>query len=269
MEGDDTGSCVQSPYLVGCGYATMDAVGGSSGGERVNSMVTRTRKRLSADETQARLIDAGLDALAKNGMSIGLDSVTLDAAVRDAGVSRSSAYAVWSIDEELSPQSVFQRAVLKQAVVERKGTISRTQQTALEVIERLGPDVRPAELFRELVRVTGGENARAVAESRSWQLVVALRSVLHSAPDQYRDDELAEWMSESERLYREETIHGVYEPIAEVLGIRPRAEYGELAWHYGEIAAASLAEGLAPRYFMDTREYLDEIDLLGPSGQVE
>lgn len=232
-------------------------------------MVTRSRKRLSADETRVRLIEAGLDALAENGLSIGLESVTLDTAVRDAEVSRSSAYAVWSIDEELSPQSMFQRAVLKQAVVERKETIARTQKTALEVLDRLGADVSPAALLRELARVTGGENARAVAESRSWQLVVALRSVLHSAPDHSRDEELAEWMSESERLYREETIRTVYEPVAEILGIRPRPEYGEMAWHYGEIAAASLSEGLAPRYFMDTREYLDGIERLGPTGHVE
>lgn len=232
-------------------------------------MVTKPRKRLSAEETRERLIDAGLDALAVHGLSIGLDSVTLDNAVRDAGVSRSSAYAVWSVDDQLSPQSVFQRAVLRQAVVERKETIARTQQTALEVIEALGASATPAALFRELARRTGGENARAVANSRSWQVVVALRSVLHSEPDPSRDEELAHWLSESERLYREDTIRNVYEPVAEVLGIRPKPEYGDKAWHYGEIAAAALAEGLASRYFMDSVEYLDDIERVGPNGVTE
>lgn len=232
-------------------------------------MVTKPRKRLSADETRERLIDAGLDSLARHGLSIGLDSVTLDNAVRDADVSRSSAYAVWSIDDELSPQSLFQRAVLKQAVVERKEAVARTQRTALEVIEALGPDSSPADLFRELARLTGGSNARAVASSRGWQIVVALRSVLNSEPDRTRDEELAAWLSESERLYREETIREVYKPVAAVLGIRPKPEYGEQAWHYGDIAASALAEGLATRYFMDTAEYLDEIDRVGPTGRVE
>ena len=233
-------------------------------------MVSKSRRRLSAEETRERLIDAGLDALAKTGLSIGLDAVTLDNAVRDAGVSRSSAYAVWSSpDEELSPQSAFQRAVLKQAVVERKETIARTHSTALEVIERMGGNVSPAQLFRELARVTGGVNARAVADSRSWQLVVGLRSVLNSAPAGARDQELSDWISESERLYRDETIREVYEPVAELLGLRPRAEFGDAAWHLGEIAAAALAEGLAPRYFMDTVSYLEGIDRVSPDGEDE
>ena len=232
-------------------------------------MVSKPRRRLSADETKERLLTAGLEALAEHGMSIGLGAVTLDHAVQAAGVSRSSAYAVWSSDDELSPQSLFQRAVLKRAVVERKETIARTHQTAVEVIERLGADAAPATLFRELARATGGVNAQAVAESRSWQLVVALRSVLHSEPEDARDEALATWMSESERLYREETIREVYRPIAQLLGLRPRPEYGEAAYDYGEIAAASLAEGLASRYFMDTAALLDDIDRIGPDGDVE
>ena len=232
-------------------------------------MVSKLRRRLSSAETKERLITAGLDALAEHGMSIGLEGVTLDHAIRTADVSRSSAYAVWSTEGDLSPQSLFQRAVLKQAVVERKETIARTQQTALEVIERLGHTATPAALFRELARATGGVNARAVADSRSWRLVVALRSVLHSEPDATRDEELAAWMSESERLYREQTIREVYRPVAQLLGLRPRPEYGDDAYHYGEIAAASLAEGLAPRYFMNTAPFLDEIERLGPEGEAE
>lgn len=232
-------------------------------------MVSKRRRRLSAEETRERLVAAGLDALAEHGMSIGLAAVTLDHAVRTAGVSRSSAYAVWSTDEDLSPQSLFQRAVLKEAVVERKRTIERAQQTVDDVVGRLGTDVAPSLLFRELARVTGGVNARAVADSRGWKTVVALRSVLHSEPDDARDEELAEWMSESERLYREETIREIYRPLAQLLGLRPRPEYGDTAYEYGEIAAAALAEGLAPRYFMDTARLLGDIERVSPGGGVE
>lgn len=226
------------------------------------------RKRLSAEETRARLVRAGIDAIIANGMTIGLDSVNLEQAVVDAGVSRSSAYAALSHDEKFTPQELFQRTVLQEAVIERKETIARTQSTVLEVIEQTRGH-HPRAMLAELSRVTGGMNARAVAESRSWQLVVALRSVLHSAAPDARDDELVEWVSESERLYREETIDNIYRPLTELLRIRPRPEYGEAAYHYGEIAAAALSEGLAPRYFMSSQQYLEDIPREGANGEVK
>lgn len=229
-------------------------------------MVARTRRRLSAEETRERLLDAGVEALARNGMSIGMDAVSLEAAVREADVSRSSAYAAWSSGDEYSPQSLFQRAVLKRAVGERKATIERTHASILDIVESLGATTTPAQLLREMCRVAGGINARVVAESRSWQLVVGLRSVLNSVPADRRDDELADWVSDSEDAYRIETIDTIYRPLATLLGLRPRPEYGDRAYHYGEIAAAALAEGLAPRYFMRSVEYLDGIQRLEPRG---
>ncbi|MGI9606842.1 MAG: hypothetical protein ACR2P0_11950 [Acidimicrobiales bacterium] len=225
------------------------------------------RKRLSAEETRDRTCEAGVNLIGDHGLALGLDTINLEQAIKAADVSRSSAYAAWSTDENYSPQELFQRTVLKQAVIDRRLTIERTQAAALEVVESRGATLSPAELFRELSRVTGGVNARSVAESRSWQLVVALRSVLNSAPAGERDNDLADWMSESEKEFREETIETVYRPFIELLGLRPKAEYGDDAYHLGEIAAAALAEGLAPRYFMETERWLDGIERTTSGGE--
>ncbi|MBT8240961.1 MAG: hypothetical protein HKN94_16840 [Acidimicrobiales bacterium] len=226
------------------------------------------KQRLSAEETRNRCVEAGLHQLAEHGLTIGFGAVTLEQAVKDSDVSRSSAYAAWSTDDDFSPQELFQRTVLKRAVAERTITIARTHEAAIEVVERM-PDAAPAALFRELCRVAGGVNAKAVANSRSWQLVVALRAVLNSNPDVERDDDLAEWMSESEELYRRDTIDAIYTSVAYILGLRPKPEYGERAYHYGEIAAAALAEGLGPRYFMRSAEYLDGIERTNDDGSTD
>jgi len=226
------------------------------------------KKRLSAEETRERCIQAGLERLTRHGLTIGLGAVTLEQAVKDSDVSRSSAYAAWSTDDDFSPQELFQRTVLKRAAIERNVTIARTHEAAIEVLEQM-PDAPPAHLFRELCRVAGGVNAKAVADSRSWQLVVALRAVLNSNPDGERDDDLAEWMSESEELYRRDTIASIYTNIAAVLGLQPKPEYGDRAFHYGEIAAAALAEGLGPRYFMRSAEYLDGIERPNEDGSTD
>jgi len=86
------------------------------------------------------MVAAGIDALERNGLAIGLDTVNLEQAVRDADVSRSSAYAAWSADGAHTPQELFQRTVLKQVVLNRRETITKTMATAAEVVDGLGPD---------------------------------------------------------------------------------------------------------------------------------
>lgn len=230
---------------------------------------TGRRRRLSSGETRERMVAAGLDALARDGLALGLDTVNLEQAVRDAEVSRSSAYAAWSTDDEHSPQELFQRTVLKQAVLDRRDTIEQTMRTAFDIIDRLGADAPPRRVLHELVREAAGQNARLVAESRSWQVVIALQSALNSSPPDRRDDELADWVSTTEEQYRNEAIETFYRPFVELLGLRPKPEFGDAAFHYGEIAGSALVEGLGSRHFMRTADYLDGIKRAGPDGTVE
>lgn len=215
------------------------------------------RQRLSAEETSERLIQAGLDALGREGMSVGLDAVNLEQAVRDADVPRSSAYAIWSTDEVLAPQECFQRAVLRRAAEERTRTIEQLQATAARIVAENADTMSSHELLTELIRVGGGENAVALSESLGWQLMIAVRSILQSSPS--GDEDLAEWMNDSEEEVRLSTIEEVYRPFVEMLGLEPRPEFGERAFHYGEIAASSLAEGLSMRHKLRASEYLDGI----------
>ncbi len=220
-------------------------------------LASAKRQRLSADETRERLVIAGMALLALNGMSVGLDAVTLEQAVRDADVSRSSAYAAWSTDDRYSPQELFQRTVLRRAVVDRNATIEQLQEIVMAVVVEHGETMNPRELLREMIRVGGAANVEAVAGSSSWQLVIALRAILHSTFGRGRDEDLAAWMDESEEELRFETINDVYKPLVEITGLRPRPEYGELAYQYGEISAAAMTEGLAMRYSLRAREHLD------------
>ena len=220
-------------------------------------MAGSKKQRLSAEETRQRLIDVGVELLCTHGMSVGLDAVTLEQAVRTADVSRSSAYAAWSTDDDYSPQELFQRTVLRQAVLDRNATIAELQEVVAEVVATHADTMTPAELLREMIRVGGGTNIRSVANSASWQLVTALRSILHSTSGGDRDEDFASWMDEAEETLRVDTIENVYKPLVELTGLTPRPEYGDLAYQYGEISAAALCEGLATRYSLSASEYLD------------
>ena len=218
-------------------------------------MATR-RPRLSSDETRTRLIDVGIESLRQYGMSIGLDAVNLEEAVREAEVSRSSAYAVWS-NGGYSPQEEFQRAVLLRAIDERRVTLEVLTKHVGELYQGLGEKMGPGQMLREIIRQTGAANVKATADSTGWKLVIALRAIMHSAPEQERDQELVKWMSESAEAMRDYTIENVYKPLAAIVGLVPRAQYGERAWELGYEATSAITEGFSMRYWIDSANYLD------------
>lgn len=213
------------------------------------------KQRLSAEESRELLIDAGLQSLSEEGLSLGLDAVNLERAVRATTVPRSSAYAAWSIDESYPPQELFQRAVLMRAIEARRETLDELTQELAGFVENPTPGLTKRELLTEMIRVAAETNMRNVIRSRSWQIVFAMRSIINSAPAESRDQELFEWMSANEEQLRLETIEGTYKPMAELFGIRPRPEFGEKAWHAAEIASAALSEGLSMRASLKASEY--------------
>ena len=214
------------------------------------------RPRLSSEETKTRLIDAGITALHTSGLSIGLDAVNLEQAVRDADVSRSSAYAVWSTDG-YSPQEDFQRAVLLRAIEDRRITLEALTDSIASHYGELVGTMSNQEILREIIRRTATSNVRATSESPSWRLVIALRAILHSVPEGERDQELADWIQSTSRKIRDYTIESVYKPLGEAVGLTPRPQYGDRAFELGEMCASAVSEGFSMRYWLDPADFLD------------
>jgi len=213
------------------------------------------KQRLSAEESRERLIEAGIASLAEHGLSMGLDAVNLEQAVRDSNVPRSSAYAVWSIDEVYAPQELFQRQVLMRAVQGRRTTTDQLMAQVAEFLADPPAEMSHEELMRELIRVAATSNLENVINSASWQIVHAMRSIMQSAPPESRDQEILTWMQDNEEQLRVETIENLYKPMAAMFGLRPRPEFGEDAWHLGEIAMSAFSEGLVMRYSLRASDY--------------
>ena len=217
------------------------------------------KPRLSSEETKSKLIDAGIQALCSSGMSVGLDSVNLEQAVRDADVSRSSAYAVWS-NSGYSPQEEFQREVLLRAISDRRKTLEELNSHVGALYDSLCKSgLSPREVMRELIRQTSAKNVRATADSIGWKLVIALRAVLHSAPPSERSDELVEWMNEQNAVLSQYTTEEVHKPMAAAFKLEPRPEYGERAWELAEVCASAVSEGFAMRYWLGEGDYVDGV----------
>ena len=223
------------------------------------------KQRLSAKECREHLIEAGMEALAESGLSLGLDAVTLEQAVRDAEVPRSSAYAAWSADEQ-SPQESFQRAVLMRAIATRRETLEALIGQVSEAVADPPGDLTGRALFRELVRVGGKYNLHNALESQGWRIIFAVRAIANTGSPEAHDPELREWLAHNEEELRNETVERFYKPFGEVFGLRPRPQYDERAWHLLEIAHSSLVEGLSMRSSLDASGYFDGLINLHDTG---
>lgn len=216
------------------------------------------KQRLSAQQTRDRLVLAGLDALALNGLSVGLDAISLDQAVQDAGVPRSSAYAALS-NGEGSPQEVLQRAVLMEAVATRSETIDGLMAQVGEFVAAPPEGLSGRALFRELIRIGGNYHFDGLSDSRAWRIVYAIRAIVNTGAPATQDAELIAWLAETDSELRNQTIDTLYKPLAELFGLQPRPQYGEDAWSLMEIAHSAVIEGLAMRSALDASKYFDEL----------
>lgn len=150
--------------------------------------------------------------------------------------------------------------MLKHAVENRKVTLDDLTSKTAEMYETLVETLPRRELFREMIRVAAHENMEATADSIGWRLVIALRASLHSAAEEERDPDLAQWMNDSAVSLREYTISTLYKPLAAAFELEPRPQYGERAYELGEVCMAAISEGFSMRYWLDSRQYLDGLE---------
>lgn len=220
-------------------------------------MVARkTRIRRSAEETRTVMLDTGIEQLERQGISYGLEHVTLEFACVAKDLPRSSSHAAWSIDDEYTPQTTYQRAVLKRWLDEREGLMfeAAAEKALADIFERFGENVSRGEIVRATVQavVTAAVLPDAVDGYGSGFLStdMAIKHALASQPPEERDPEIAEWVADSEVTIRTSRIDNTYRPLAQLLGLVPRPEYGDAAFEHIALAIGAMTEGIALRHLI-------------------
>lgn len=203
----------------------------------------RQRTRQSAQETKAALIAAGLEQLIADGFSLGLDHITLERALRHAGLPRSSAYNVWAAGEgSPSPQEQFQREVLHRLLFDHLSgrEFNEITTAAAEALRDADPDAPTSAVLSELVRRAGKANIDATATSEFWRLRIAAQNASAHLDGKPGYEDVRRWITEAEEGWRERLIDEIYRPLTQVLGLQPRPEFGDRAWELLAIAAGAL-----------------------------
>jgi len=215
-------------------------------------MVSRkTRPRRSAEETRQVLVAEGLRQLERVGLDFGVEHLTLESACVETNVPRSSSHAAWSIDDDFTPQALYQRRVLKEWLATREGrSIAAAAEKALtSARESAALDIRGNDLVRVAAQAAlqAGLTPDDGRGSGVLSTDMAIKHTLASQPASLRDPEIEGWVREAEERTRAERIEDSYRPMAKLLGLQPRPEYGDAAYRHVAIAIAALTEGITLR----------------------
>ena len=198
------------------------------------------------------LVAEGLRQLEQVGMDFGVEHLTLEAACAVTNVPRSSSHAAWAIDDDYTPQALFQRTVLKEWLTTREGTTfaSAAEKALAQAFEEHGEKLTRNDIIRVAIQAALEEGLSPDEHGVGNGLLstdMAIKHALASQPAELRDPEIVAWARDAERKNRAERIADSYRPLGQLLDIRPRAEYGDAAYEHLALAIAALTEGITMR----------------------
>jgi hypothetical protein len=217
--------------------------------------IKKSRTRRSAEETRSVMLDAGMAQLEREGVQYGLEHLTLEAAYLATDVPRSSSHAAWAIDDDYSPQTLYQRTVMRRWLEEREGLLfaDAAETALLAAFTEHGDSLSRGEIIRVAIQaaiaaaVEPDENG---VGSGFLSSDMALKHALASQPVDARDPEVTEWVRRTEVEQRTSRVNDTYRRLAELLSMRPRDEYGDDAFQHLALAIAGLTEGITMRHLV-------------------
>lgn len=199
------------------------------------------------------MLDEGLRQLERHGMHLGIEHLTLEGVCAATDVPRSSSHAAWAIDDAYTPQTLFQRAVLERWITEREGLMfaDAAEGAITGAITELGDGLTRTAIIRLSIQAALEAAVQPDEYGKGSGFLstdMAIKHALASQPIDERDPQVADWVRDSEIRYREQRIIDSYRPLAALLNMRPRPEFGEDAFEHLALAIAALVEGIALRH---------------------
>ena len=221
------------------------------------------------DDVRNSLIAAGSKLLSERGAELGLSRITLSDTIREANVSRSTAYRSLAHDE-LAPQAVLHQAVLTQLLGRYSKTTS-TDAIAAAVTKEFerhthivsdGSVQQRTTLLRSLIRIGANTSFLDLIGSPERSLLTAVYGSLQSSPEppDWRHEALRQGEANLTRMFSE-----LYTGFSDLFDYQVRAPF---TMEQLVAIGASLVEGLAMRHgFNDQIVMVDRAT--GPDGAIE
>ncbi|QWF83792.1 TetR/AcrR family transcriptional regulator [Amycolatopsis sp. CA-230715] len=184
----------------------------------------RRRRRLSDDETEKRMVDAAMALVNRTGLTVGLDHISFEDVIRDAGVARSAVYRRWPYKDLFF--SDLLKALASAAVPARMPDDEGMNVIREVALEHFGWFATPRtrhDLWSELLRHAALVEFEAIHGSTDWRTYLALHATFESLASGDLRDEVQQALARSEQGFVAR-IAKAYEYLAGLLGYRLRPE---------------------------------------------
>jgi AcrR family transcriptional regulator len=186
--------------------------------------LARRGRRLPDRETEQRMLRTAVDMVRRDGLTVSLDSISLEDVIRDADVSRSAVYRRWPYKDLFISDLVKELAknatpeIVDAEVELVRGIIAEHQ-------DRLGtPELRHGllvELFRQLALF----DFETMYSSPGWRTYLALHATFLSLADGTLRDQVQAALAESERVHNARVARA-WRDMTAVFGYRLRPGSG-------------------------------------------
>ncbi len=199
------------------------------------------RPRLSDHETERRMLETAVEMVNRTGLTVSLEHLSFEDLIRDADVSRTTAYRRWpykylffaDLLKELATASTPAEITSEAAVFPELRQIVRDHSEWLETPERR------QDLMLELMRLGAVHDFDTMRASAEWRTYLALHATFLSVDDEELRNDLQAALAESERDFISRVAAG-WQRIVEAFGYRLRPELGASFEVFATIASADL-----------------------------
>lgn len=187
--------------------------------------LARRGRRLSDAETEQRMLRAALAMVHSTGLTVSLDHISFEDVIRDADVSRSSAYRRWPYKDLFFSDLVRELAKDANPAGILDDEIALVQRVVAEHPDWPTTPTARRQLVAELFRRLAVLDFESLYRSPRWRTYLALQATFLSLAAGELRDQVRAALADSER---EHTVRvaGAWQYLVSLLGYRLRPDLG-------------------------------------------
>jgi AcrR family transcriptional regulator len=184
--------------------------------------LARRNRRLSEQETRDRMLRAAIAMINRTGLTVSLDHISFEDVIRDAGVSRSTAYRHWPYKD------LFFSDLVKELASNANPTIIHDEiqlmkRVLTEHLDWLETPQQRHSLILELIRQLALLDFQTVFTSPGWRTYLALHATFSSLTDSELRDQIQAALAQAEATRTAQVAHA-WQQLAGLFGYRLRPE---------------------------------------------